>query len=730
MSRTMARRVHRALEDENLQKALGRLTPLLRLVRQSSMRGVRFDEQSEAIHEVKERSIAILPELVVQFKDKAAQAGATVYEAADAEDANRYVLGVARRRGVEHIVKSKSMLTEEIGLREYLEEAGIEVRETDIGEWIVQLAGERPAHMVGPAIHKTVEQVAELLSKGTGEKLEPDPPVLLDASRRALRQSYLNADMGISGANIAIAETGTVVIVTNEANGCMVTTLPDVHVAMVGYEKLVASLEDANVILNLLSRSTMGMKMPVYVSYITGPSRLTAIAEGIGQGGQGPSEMHIVLVDNGRSRMRELPQFREALYCIKCGACLNVCPVFQSVAGQTYGYIYQGGIGAVLTAFLHGMDKAKGPASLCLGCMACKEVCPARIDIPGMVNLLRVGLAEAGGLSWKERLAYRHVLGHPRRLDGAMRIASRLQHLFTRNDDMMRWLPYPLNSLTRTISLPTLQRRPLRDRRGGAQVPAGEAKPRVAFFAGCVADYAYPDLGEHVLDVLRSKGAEARYAVGQTCCGAPAWFAGEAKTALGLAKRNIAALEESNPDYIVTVCPGCAEMLKQEYPRLTASEPEWKERAEAIGVKVCDFSQVALQLTPSREKRPSAGKKITYHDPCHLRRGLGVYCEPRELLEREGFELVEMAGSDTCCGFGGDTVLRYPELSNSVLQRKLDAIEAAEVDTVVTNCAPCILQLRGGLDKRRSQIRVVHTAELLATCPEVRETMESRLGPG
>ena len=464
MSRAMARRVHKALADENLQSALGKLTPLLKVVRQMALGGIDFDALSEEIRRVKEESIANLPQLVEQFKTEAAETGAVVYEARDAEDANNYVLKLAQERSVKHIVKSKSMLTEEIGLREHLENAGIDVKETDIGEWIIQLAGERPAHMVGPAIHKTIEQVAELISTGTGEHLEPEPQALLNAARRALRQFYINADMGISGANIAIAETGTIVIVTNEGNGCMATTLPPIHVALVGYEKLVSSLEDADAILRLLSRSTMGMNMPIYISYISGPSSTNAIPRAPSISAQGPGEVHIVLVDNGRWQMRESSEFREALYCIKCGACLNVCPVFQSLAGQTYGYIYQGGIGAILTAFLHGMDKAKDPASLCMGCMACKEVCPACIDIPRMISQLKARFVVEEGMSWKGKVIYRGFLKHPERLDRAIRVGSYLQRPFNDKDSMTRRLPYPLNSLARTISLPALSHHPLRDR--------------------------------------------------------------------------------------------------------------------------------------------------------------------------------------------------------------------------------------------------------------------------
>ncbi len=714
MSRAMTKRVHKALTDENLQTALTRLTGLIKFARQIAFEGVDFDSLSQEIRSVKEKSIANLPELVEQFKAEASKAGAVVYEAKDAHDANEYVQKLAQERNVKHIVKSKSMLTEEIELREYLEEAGIEVTETDLGEWLIQLAGERPAHMTGPAIHKTIEQVAELISRATGQELGPEPQLLLDAARNALRQSYIDADMGMSGANIAIAETGTLVIVTNEGNGCMATTLPPIHVAVVGYEKLVSSWEDAVHIFRLLSRCTVGMKMPVYVSHITGPSRTNAILGASSLGASGPGEVHIVLVDNGRWQMRESADFREALYCIKCGACLNVCPVFASLAGQVYGYIYQGGIGAILTAFLHGLDKAEDPASLCLGCMACKEACPARIDIPRMITRLRARLAMEKGLPWTSKVAYRGILKYPQRLDTAVKIGSYLQKPFTDKDSIIRRLPYPLSSLTQTISLPALSYQPLRDRLRDYSSLGMVDNPEVAFYSGCVAAYVYPELGGDVMKVLRKCGAEPYYPVEQACCGAPALFAGDAETALSLAKRNIAALEGMSADYIVTVCPGCAAVLQREYLDLTAAEPEWHQRAKAISSKICDFSQLVLELTPLAEKKPSRNQKITYHDPCHLKRGIGVFNEPRRLLEREGFELVEMADADNCCGFGGKIVLDYPELSGSVLKRKLDSIEATGVDTVVTNCLPCVLQLRGGLDKRHSNIKVMHTAELLA----------------
>jgi len=235
----------------------------------------------------------------------------------------------------------------------------------------------------------------------------------------------------------------------------------------------------------------------------------------------------------------------------------------------------------------------------------------------------------------------------------------------------------------------------------------------VAFYSGCVGSYAYPETCEQAMQLLKKCGAQPYYPEKQACCGAPAYFAGDMETALSLARTNIAALEEMKPDFIATVCPGCANVIKREYLALTANDTKLNRRAKALAGKVRDLSQLILELTPSRSEKTLSNQKVTYHDPCHLKRGLGVFDEPRKLLKREGFEIVEMADADACCGFGGHVVLSYPELSKSILKRKLDNIEATGVDTVVTNCLPCVLQLRGGLDKRHSKIKVVHSADLL-----------------
>ncbi|MDD5398306.1 MAG: LUD domain-containing protein [Dehalococcoidia bacterium] len=714
MSGKLRKQVRQALADETLQAALSRFTMLTKFGRQMGMTGIDFEALRQDLHKRKARAIDNLPTLIKEFKENASAAGVVISEAENAGQVNDYIAGLARRRGIRHIIKSKSMLTEEIGLRHHLEHLGIRVDETDIGERIVQLAGEKPAHIVGPAIHKTTEQIAFLFTELLGEQISSESQPLLDTVRGSLRQSYLDADMGISGANIAIAETGTIVILTNEGNGQIVTTLSPLQVAVVGIEKIMPGFEDANAVLRLLSRSCVGTKMTVYTSFITGTGRAGAISGTQLSGGQGPRELHIVLVDNGRNRMRDSDDFREALYCIKCGVCLNVCPVFASLSGQTYGHVYQGGIGTILTAFYHDRKRSRDLSEMCLGCMSCKSVCPAGIDIPGLIRKMRAQHVREQGLPAGKRLAYGTILKHPSRLESAVRACAKLQEPFLDADSMINRLPYPLSFITDTISLPGLNTNLLRSRMIGYASPAPGKAPKVAFYSGCVTSFAYPGLGEDVMRLLEKYGVAPYYPQEQACCGAPAYFSGDSDTALALAMRNIQALSSGDPDYIITVCPGCAVMLKQEFPNLTSSQPVLHESALRLSGRVRDLSQLLAELGTKPVVKTSEEKKVTYHDPCHLKRGLGIFDEPRKLIEAAGYRLVEMNDSDACCGFGGDTLLAHPELCGSILQRKLGNIEATGTDTVVTACTACVLQLRGGLHKKNSPIKVVHIAELLA----------------
>jgi L-lactate dehydrogenase complex protein LldF len=388
-----------------------------------------------------------------------------VFFAKTAADAVDYCLAVARNHRVRLAVKGKSMVTEEIGLNASLAAAGIEAVETDLGEYIVQLAGEHPSHIIAPAIHKTRKEIGRLFSDKLGIAYSEDPPTLTRAARRALREKFLAADMGITGCNLACAETGHITTVSNEGNIRMSSTLPRVHMVFMGMERVIARLEDHDMLFRLLARGAAAQNMAGYVSYVAGP-RQPGEADG-------PDAFHLVILDNGRSKILADPVFREMLFCIRCAACLNVCPVYGRIGGHAYGYPYSGPVGAVVTPLLVGVNRAK---DLCSGetlCGACRHACPVDIDIPRMLLALRAKLAD-GDPEWgvkpnspAEKAAYglwAVLMARPRLYELALAAAGALQRLFGQDPATIRRLPPPLSGWTRHRDLRPLARKPFRSR--------------------------------------------------------------------------------------------------------------------------------------------------------------------------------------------------------------------------------------------------------------------------
>lgn len=358
---------------------------------------------------------------------------------------------MAHKHKVKQVVKGKSMVTEEIGLNPALISAGIEVNEADLGEYIVQLAEEHPSHIIAPAIHRTRNDIGRLFAEKLGIPYTNDPPSLTRAARNALREKFLNADMGISGCNLACAETGHITTVSNEGNIRMATTLPRVHVAFMGMERIVASLEDHEVLLRLLTRGASAQNMAVYTSFIGGPRHPDQA--------DGPDEFHLVIIDNGRTRILADKEFREILCCIRCAACLNVCPVYAKIGGHAYGYPYSGPVGAVVTPLLVGINRAK---DLCLGetlCGACQNACPVNINLPRMILSLRAKLAD-GDPEWgvtrasvKEKAIYTAwswVIRNRKVYDLFLRFAASGQKFLPHKKGMIRRLPPPMGNWTLT----------------------------------------------------------------------------------------------------------------------------------------------------------------------------------------------------------------------------------------------------------------------------------------
>lgn len=412
-----------AIEDIRLQTALENATGRFRAARATALADLPDpDAMRDHFKKVRAATIANLAEHLEAFERNATANGSHVHWARDAAEARQIVLDIAKKHGVTMAAKSKSMATEEIHLNAALSEAGIAPVETDLGEWIVQLAEEPPSHIIAPAIHKTKEQVADLFTKEAGREIPADIPTLTAEARRMLREKFLAAGMGISGGNLGVAETGSIVLVTNEGNGRMVTSLPPVHIAVMGIEKIAPTWDEAALWLALLARSATGQPLSIYTSIVTGPAPHppapspagrggdSPLPDGRGAGGEGdvdgPQEVHIVLLDNGRSKLIGT-KYEEILQCIRCGACLNVCPVYREAGGHAYGSPYSGPIGAVISPLLFGLENFAGLPQASSLCGACKDVCPARIDLPRMLVELRGDEVASGLLPWWEAMAER-----------------------------------------------------------------------------------------------------------------------------------------------------------------------------------------------------------------------------------------------------------------------------------------------------------------------------------
>jgi L-lactate dehydrogenase complex protein LldF len=441
---TFYSRVDKALRDPQLQQSLGMVTDRFVTGRRAALETLPHAEAvRDHARRIRAHTLANLDRYLAQFAEAVAQNGGQVYWAADAAEATRYITDLAQKRNVKNVVKSKSMVSEELHLNQALEEAGLHVCETDLGEFIIQLAGETPSHIIVPVIHKNRRQVADLFRtklNATDDDLA-DVPRMTALARRLMRADFIRADMGISGVNFGVAESGSICLVTNEGNGRLTTTLPPLHVAIMGMERLVPTIADLGIMLQLLARHATGQKLSVYSNIVTGPRRPTEP--------DGPTELHIVIIDNGRSNLLGSKQ-AEILYCIRCGACLNACPVYRHIGGHAYGSVYPGPIGSVVTPGLHGLGNYNNLPHASSLCGACRDVCPVRINIPRMLLNWRDQSVQQEPtplwLRWGLRL-YRFAALRPALFHRGGQIAAWGMRLLARRG-WLTWLPGPLSGWT------------------------------------------------------------------------------------------------------------------------------------------------------------------------------------------------------------------------------------------------------------------------------------------
>ncbi len=697
-------RVDHALGNNFLRTAMDNFAVAYRTSRENAFSGMDVDSIIREVAAIKSNAIKNLAPLFEQFKSNAQKNGVHVHLAETADDANQIIAGIAEKNGSKTIAKSKSMTAEEIYLNHCLENKGLEVTETDLGEWIVQLRHEGPSHMVMPAIHLSRYQVADLFSDVTGETQDSEIEKLVKVARRELREKYIEADMGITGANYAVADTGTLGIITNEGNARLVTTLPKVSVSLVGLDKLLPSISDALSINRILPRNATGQGITSYVTWITGPSECKTAKTG-------KREMHIVFLDNGRTRIAKDSTFAQVLQCIRCGACANVCPVYRMVGGHQMGHIYIGAIGLITTYFFHGKEHARHLVQNCTNCGACKAVCAGGIELPNLIKEIHAKIQDEDGHPLKSLLLAR-VLKSRKLFHTLLRTASVAQKPVTGGTPYLRHLPMILSKEHNFRVLPKIAKTPFRDTFNAFYKPVKKPRFKIALFSGCLQDFVYPEQLESAMTVFTKVKTNVEFPMEQSCCGLPALMMGEKDAAVSVALQNIKAFKKSEADYIVTLCASCASHLKNSVPGL--AEGYAKIDAFNFAQKVMPFSQFLSSVAGMDDFIPSPDrKKIAFHSPCHLCRGLGIRNEPHQIIEASGHQYIKTSEEETCCGFGGSFSANFPSVSKEILKRKLRDVKQSNADLLVTECPGCVMQLRGGALKQEKEISVKHLSELL-----------------
>ncbi|HIF10452.1 MAG TPA: iron-sulfur cluster-binding protein [Sneathiellales bacterium] len=440
-SRDFEEKARNALKDPDLQIALQRIEKGFGHLRIAASKGLpEFETLRDEGRDIKNHVLENLDHYLVRFEEKVLASGGQVHWCGDSDEARATILKLCRDADAKTVTKGKSMIAEEIGINKYLEDNGIAPIETDMGEYIIQLADETPSHLLGPALHKTREQITELFYEqhqkyGRNARLT-EGRELINEARGILREKYFAADVGITGANFLIAETGSTVIVTNEGNGDLTQLLPKMHIVIASLEKVVPTLEDASTLLRLLARSATGQEMSVYTTFSTGPRREDDL--------DGPAAFHVVLLDNGRSKLLGGP-FQEVLRCIRCAACMNTCPVYGAVGGHAYGAVYMGPIGAVLTPHLVGIDDAYHLPNASTFCGRCEEVCPVRIPLPKLMRTWRERGFERELTPPRERWALKAwawVAKRPRLYRLGTRIGMRTLHLLSFGRGRLKSVPF------------------------------------------------------------------------------------------------------------------------------------------------------------------------------------------------------------------------------------------------------------------------------------------------
>ncbi|MFW6161001.1 MAG: LUD domain-containing protein [Acidobacteriota bacterium] len=688
----LKQKARKALANSSLQEALKRATLHHQKQFSAVSQELSWESLKEKAKNIREKNRSNLPQLMERFCQEAKKSGAYLYWASTPEEARKKINEIAHKKKAKLIIKAKSMVSEEIELNDYLISQGFQVIETDLGEWLIQLAKERPSHITAPALHKTKEDIVQMLNKKFNQNLPADPKAIVDFARNHIRKFFMEADIGISGANFAVAETGTLVIISNEGNARLTTSLPPVHIALLTTEKFVETLEESTTLTKALVAASSGKKITSYVSFITGPSCTTDIEKELIIGAHGPQEVHIIILDNGRLKALGDGNLEKILSCLKCGGCMLVCPVFQSLGGHVYGGpVYPGGIGVLMTAMTNSPKEAALLSDLCADCKKCEDFCPVGIPTGDLILDLK---SSAGKKFWEELTS--RLISTGSILNKLTRTGALLQKPLAKKG----FLPTPQFGWFRGKKLPALNPAPLVKKFNSN----GQAK--IYLFQGCLGRYIFPEIRNSVYDIFDYLGYQVISPDNQVCCGAPSLHVGKTEDVQKLGLQNIQSFLAEKPDFILTLCPTGNSLLRKHYPSLSPDFSPYLPR-------VFDFTEFLYKkkLFPHLPL-PEKLKEIFYHHPCHSLYQLKQRNESLELLHQAGYS-PKTEKEPTCCGFCGIFSLRNPELSSHIWEKKKKKILETNCTLIASDCPGCLLQLKSSLIRRENNFRVFHTAQLL-----------------
>ncbi len=686
-------KIREGISDKRLREQLYLGTEGFREASEKAYAGLsNGDALLREARRIKREAIGNLDENIKCFTQAAEASGVQVHLAPDATAAVDIVLDLVRKAGAEHIIKAKSMTSEEIELRQHLEGEGFDVVETDLGERIIQLANQQPSHLVAPALHMTVEEITELFSKELGRKIPPDLGKITAVARESLRTKFLEAEVGITGANFAVADSGAILLVSNEGNARLVTALPRLTIAIFGSEKIVPGMAEAFTLLQALTLSAAGRKLTSYVTIIRGGSKLA-------QTGQ-PQEQHFIIIDNGRSRMWADSDFREALYCLRCGACMDTCPTFRLFGGHVFGHIYPGPIGIPWTEYTASPDAAGEFAPLCISCGLCQEACPEDINIPFLIAKVKERYAERHG-----QLPTNRTLCNYETFAGFASTTAPISNFFLRREAFRRMLQ-SLLGLDARRPFPRFTRHTFK-KWFRSHVSKG-SRP-VAYFADTYADMCEPEIGKAVVGILEYNDCKITVPK-QVGNGFPAFLYGDMKRTARAAEFNVPHLAEvvRSGCEIVSSEPTATYCLKELYPRLLNSD-----EAKLVAAHSHDLFEYLLQLHLEGKLRNFPEKQVepvAYYSPCHTR---SVYGKSNAL------EVLKLAGVDahlvrynTCCGvagtFGFKEGLEGYDVSMAIGETLFERLKATGLSKVLTESSVCKMQIEQG-----TSLRVVHPAVVL-----------------